>query len=77
MSNDTARAQKLRQMLETVVADPKVSKRIRKDKNGNTVFTEAAYFDEKNEMYNVVGGRSPRVQAFRVHVRPSRIQGRN
>jgi len=62
----TARAQKLRQMLETVVADPKSRLKIKKDKNGKTVPVEAAYFDESNERYNVIAGRSPQeIQAFR------------
>lgn len=57
----TARAQKLRQMLETVVADPKSRLKI---KSGKPV--EAAYFDESNERYNVIASRSPQeIQAFR------------
>jgi len=57
----TARAQKLRQMLETIVADPKSHLKI---KNGKPV--EAAYFNESNERYNVIAGRSPQeIQAFR------------
>jgi hypothetical protein len=58
----TARAQKLRQMLETVVADPTSRQKL----NAKGQPMEAAYFNEQNEMYNVVGGRSPNeIQAFR------------
>jgi len=57
----TARAQKLRQMLETVVADPKSHLKI---KNGKPV--SPVEFDERSEMYNVIAGRSPQeIQAFR------------
>lgn len=57
-----ARAQKLRQMLETVVADPTSRQKL----NAKGQPMEAAYFNEQGEMYNVIAGRSPQeMQAFR------------
>jgi hypothetical protein len=58
----TARAQKLRQILETVVADPASHQKI--NLAGKPM--EAVYFNEQSEIYNVVAGRSPQeIQAFR------------
>jgi len=58
----TARAQKLRQMLETVVADPSSHQKI----NAKGELTKAIEFDEQAEMYSVIAGRSPNeIQAFR------------
>jgi len=57
-----ARAQKLRQMLETVVADPSARQKI----NAKGEITKDVYFNEQSEMYNVISGRSPNeIQAFR------------
>lgn len=58
----TARAQKLRQVLETVIADPASHQKL----NAKGQPMEKAYFNEQSELYNVVAGRSPQeIQAFR------------
>jgi hypothetical protein len=56
------RAQKLREILEKVVADPSARQKI----NAKGEITKDVYFNEQSEIYNVIAGRSPQeMQAFR------------